>query len=146
MKNKKHIIIDKNKIETLIGQNNNNNELINLLSQRTNGIFDIDLLYSLGINDDELFRLWDSCCKRNITVFSDTLVMFRQYYYKEDEIHDNLTSNKPIPFIDESIPRPIPSKEIESDNIKWYTYYQENRSLFIERKKEINKNKQSTLH
>ena len=77
----------------------------------------------LDIKGDKLYDLYSKCSSYNYIKFINTIMMFRLGIYTKEEIHQNLESNIPLEFIDDSI-------KYNNKDFKKYAYNQRMNFLF----------------
>ena len=79
---------------------------ISLLYLKDEPMFYIYLreLDALDIIGDRIYKLYHYCCDENNYTFYLTMMLFRFGVFTKEEILRNLDSEKPVPFMDYSIP------------------------------------------
>lgn len=115
---------------------NNHGALMIVLDMinRPESFLDLLLCDSLDIRGVKLYLLYNDCCNRNKGKFNRTLLMIRHGIFTEEEIHQNLSLNKAVPFIDDEMNLngiPTYDEKFNSIHPKWNEYCSIQREIFI---------------
>lgn len=116
--------------------------LMRMLEEQ-NGISDIRLLDTLGINGSKIWYLYNDSCDRNMDKFRRTLMAFRCGAYTDEEIQANLESGMTIPFLDDSVQIDGISpydKDFGPKDPRWRKYIKANRDVVVPQIRQIIEN------
>jgi hypothetical protein len=116
--------------------------VVKLLSDPS-GILNASTLDNMDICDHRLWSLIEDCCNFSIPKARRALIMFRHGVFTREQIHTNLDSPLPVPFIDDLV---IKIKDIPPygeyfglSHPKWYEWCRAQRDLFESRTESYNK-------
>ncbi len=104
------------------------------LMEEPYGYRDISLCDLLEIRGTELYMLYNDCCDQNNGKFHRTLMMIKEGIFTFDEVKQNLSLTRAIPFIDDNIViKDVPAygHSFNSSHYKWNEYCAKNRASFI---------------
>ena len=73
--------------------------LAQMLNRRTEGFLDVLALDKMRIYGAEIYYLWNDCCGRNMEKLHETIRYLNTGNVPLADIHKNLTSDNPKPFI-----------------------------------------------
>lgn len=118
-------------------------KLLEKISSRSdnNGFMCLLSLRLLRLDDNEIMKLWNDCADQNMNKLDRTLTMLVSgNVFTTKEIKENLESEKPIPFIDETVNNmegiPAYGQKFDCGHKNWNMFCETNKNIFDEKRKQ----------
>lgn len=114
--------------------------LVSILMRSRPGATGLVMCLFSNIRGMNLYTLYKECCNSNHFLFERTALLINSGVFSKKQIKENISSNNPIPFIDESLQiYGVPSlgEMFGPNHYKWKEFCEENKKSFINR---FNKN------